>query len=94
VAEILGSAVPALVGAGQVARATAFADRALEIASTHGPRAVAASEFALARALAADGKDRLRALAVARSARARLEGLGYRRLESEIVAWLAKMAAP
>ena len=92
VLEILRSSVDPLLASGRVVDAVAAAERAHGLAASRGPWFLARTELALARALAADGKDRTRALALAQSARARLDGTGYRRVLREIDAFLA--AAP
>ena len=89
VMDILRSAVDALTATGQAARAVTFAERAHGIALSYGPWFLAEAELALARAIAAEGKDHLRAIALARAAHARLEGTGYRRSLQKIEAWLA-----
>ena len=89
VMDILRSAVDALAASGQAARAVIFAERAHGIALSHGPWFLAEAELALARAIAAEGKDHPRAIALARAAHTRLEGTGYRRSLQKIEAWLA-----
>jgi hypothetical protein len=90
VMTLLQAAVESLVGAGQVARAKAFAERAHAMAKNLGPFSLANAELALARARAADPKDRPGAIALAQGTRARLAGTGYFRSLRKVETWLAE----
>jgi len=83
----------ALIGLGQARRAAPLLERSLEIRLANpGPRLdLARTQFALARALADGGGDRVRALDLAERASAAYAADGHRAREvDEITAWLAQ----
>ena len=90
VALVLSSAVEGNIGNRAPRRALELAERGHGLAARLGPYVLAQAELALARAIVAAGGDAARAVALARSARARLLGKGYVHRLRDIDAWLAQ----